>query len=132
MTSRVLVIVALGAIGCADFERGPAADAGPEAAVSVGDGGGTGFAGKVAPVLSANCERCHRPGGAASSSRLVLTGDATHDRLTVMALVSTTSPASSPLLVKSTGQGHGGGAVLRPDSAEYKTILDWITQGAAP
>jgi hypothetical protein len=40
------------------------------------------------------------------------------------------SPANSLFLAKPTGRmPHGGGVKIKPDSAEYRTILEWITAG---
>ncbi len=140
MNSDVIRISALLLLAaCADFSRGPEADAALDGAPagSLSDGGsssdgGGGFAARAAPILASNCQRCHNAGGQASASRLVLTGDAARDRATVLALISTSNPAGSPLLIEATGQGHGGGAILRSDGADYRTLLDWVSQGGKP
>ncbi len=138
MTSRFLfhgrwVAVLLILVDCGDFHRGPAPDASTDVApVPVGDGGAGAFAARVAPVLLANCDRCHHTGGSASKSRFVLTGDTMTDRMALLPLVSPANPAASALLVAALGQGHGGGAILRTDAAEYRTLIDWISQGAQP
>ena len=40
--------------------------------------------------------------------------------------------ASSRLLSKLSGSGHGGGTIYPIGSTEYATILAWIQQGAPP
>lgn len=127
------MLVALLAAACADFEPGPPpADAGAEDAAPMGGDGGAGFAARVSPILRKHCEACHRVGGAAAGSRLVLTGEPGRDWQTVRTLVSPSSPAASALLVEAAGQGHGGGAILGTDEPDYRALLEWIGQGALP
>lgn len=127
-------------VGCADFSRGaasePATDAGPTGDAgdaATGDGGGSAsFAKDVEPLLVPTCQACHVPGGEAGDTTLLLTGTAATDFATVTAFVDTSSPKSSRLLSKMSGNGHQGGAVYAAGSPEYLTVLRWIEQGAAP
>jgi mono/diheme cytochrome c family protein len=130
----VLAPILLGAaLGCADFSRGgPAIDAGETADVAArGDGAALSFAADVYPLLSP-CMSCHVPGGAASSTSLIFTGSAATDYATVLAFVNTSTPASSRLLAKMSGNGHGGGTIYAGGTPQYETILTWIQQGAPP
>jgi hypothetical protein len=102
------------------------------------DGGGAAdgskalsFAADVYPLLSI-CMNCHVPSGAASDTSLIFTGSATTDYAAVLQLVDTTAPASSRILSKLSGKGHGGGSIYAAGTPEYETILDWIQQGAPP
>jgi len=118
---------------CADFQRGPSAvldDAGVEPTPS--DGGATSFAIAVEPVLIDTCLSCHRVGGVAAGTSLVLSGEAGADFAQVSALVDLATPSASRLLSKAAGQGHGGGAVLAPGSPDYQALLQWVTDGAHP
>lgn len=121
------------ALGCADFSRGgPAADAGEASdAAATGDAGALGFSTHVDPLLEP-CKSCHVPGGAASSSSLVFTGNAATDYKAVLQFVNTGVPASSRLLSKASGSGHGGGTIYAAGTKQYETILAWIQQGAPP
>ncbi|RKH46996.1 hypothetical protein D7X55_29950 [Corallococcus sp. AB049A] len=124
------------ALGCADFERGPvSADAGPPPT----DGGGGGdagsavsFASDVHPLLTSGCQSCHRGGGAAGNTSFLLTGDADADYAAVISLTDTSNPSASRLLRKTSGAGHGGGAIYGEGSPEYQTLLAWISAGAQP
>jgi hypothetical protein len=125
----VLLAAALG--GCADLERGPpppTPDAGPDTG---GVDGGVSFS-SVRPLIDDGCGRCHTMGGMAASTTFILTGDAAAEYRAVRALVDPGAPASSRLLAKATGQGHGGGTVYRPGSPEYTALLAWISGGANP
>jgi hypothetical protein len=121
------------ALGCADFSRGgPAMETGETTDASAkGDGAALSFATDVYPLLSP-CRNCHVPGGAASSTSLIFTGTASSDYPTVLAFVNTASPASSRILAKLSGNGHGGGTIYAAGTPEYETILTWIQQGAPP
>jgi hypothetical protein len=121
------------ALGCADFSRGgPAIETGetPDASAK-SDGAALSFATDVYPLL-APCRNCHVPGGAASSTSLIFTGTAGSDYPTVLSFVNTSAPASSRMLAKMSGNGHGGGTIYAAGSPEYETILNWIQQGAPP
>jgi hypothetical protein len=133
----VALVIALGAGGCADFERGksiPGPDAGAEAGVADGGdaGGALSFAADVHPLLLSGCRRCHVEGGQAGGTSLLLSDDAAKDLPKVLALVDLSNPAGSRLLVKSAGQGHTGGAIYGPGSPEHERILNWIQGGARP
>jgi hypothetical protein len=110
------------AAGCADFTRGPAADAAADA-VPVDD---TLFETYVYPILQADCQSCHSQGEQAGASRLALTGNAKADRAGVVALVYPDYPEGSLLLQRATGNGHSGGVIFGPDSDEYFTLRNWI------
>jgi hypothetical protein len=73
---------------------------------------------------------CHVPGGAASDTSLIFSGNAVTDYTTVLSLVDTSAPASSRILTKVSGNGHGGGTIYAAGSPEYQTLLVWIQQGA--
>lgn len=140
MSSRRLALLLLLLIsGCADLERGepspPAPDAGAttDGAVTATDGGATvSFARDVYPILVDRCARCHSSSGEASDTSFILGNDPARDLASVRKLVDPDDPAGSRLLVKAAGTGHGGGAILAPSSAEYQTILQWISQGSPP
>ncbi|MES1207660.1 MAG: hypothetical protein ABUS79_17115 [Pseudomonadota bacterium] len=116
---------------CADFSRGePSAPAGASTdAGAPADAGALSFATDVYPLL-AICMNCHVPGGAASSSSLIFTGQSGTDYDAVMKFVQTASPASSRLLSKVSGNGHGGGTIYAVGTTQYEAILAWIQQGA--
>ena len=108
---------ALLAGACADFTRGPAADAAADDTL---------FDDYVYPILQSKCQSCHSQGGEAQFSRLLLTGDAKADRAGVVALVYRDYPEGSLLLQRATGNGHSGGLIFGPDSDEYFTLRNWI------
>jgi hypothetical protein len=127
-----LVLALAAAAGCADLQRGPAApvpDAGPDTGAR--DGGGVSFA-TVRPLLDDGCRRCHSPGQMAGNTGFLLTGDGAAEYLSARGFLDLSVPASSRLLAKATGQGHGGGTIYRPGSAEYAALLAWISDGANP
>jgi hypothetical protein len=131
-SDRWLVALLVLASACADIERGPAPevpDAGPDA--MAGDGGGVSFA-SVRPLLEDGCKRCHSSGQMAGNTGLLLSGDASSEYNVVRSFVNVMNPATSRLLVKAGGQGHGGGAIYRAGSPEYAALLAWIQGGAAP
>lgn len=136
--TRAAVLTAMFALalGCADFERGPvAADAGepPIDGGGEGDAGGAvSFASDVHPLLTTGCQSCHRSGGAAGNTSFLLTGDADADYAAALSLTDTSNPSASRLLRKTSGAGHGGGAVYGVDTPEYQTLLAWISGGAQP
>ena len=89
------------------------------------DVGAVNFA-RLSSTLAGKCTPCHVPGGAASSY-----WDSSASAK-IIALVNTTSPASSRLLQKGLGQlSHGGGPVWTTASTEYKIALRWVTDGAS-
>ena len=122
------------AVGCADFSRGPAApvaDGGAGEGGAASDGGGASFA-AVEAIVTGSCQRCHATGGEAGDTTFLLTGDAAADFTTVTGFVDTNAPASSRLLAKMSGNGHGGGTVHAAGTPEYETVLRWIQEGARP
>ena len=128
-------VFAVAALGCADFSRGPT-QMSTGATGGTADGGGTGdgngalsFATDVYPLLTI-CMNCHVPGGAASDTSLIFSGNAATDYNTVLSFVDTSAPASSRILSKVSGNGHGGGTIYAAGSPEYETLLAWIQQGA--
>jgi len=129
-------VVVLAVIGCADVERGPRPpepDAAPDAAAMEAGAvdAGVPFA-SVFPLIDGGCKRCHMPGGMATDTKFLLTGQAATDYAAVRALVDPASPAGSRLLAKASGQGHQGGVIYRTSSTEYAALLAWIQAGAAP
>lgn len=120
-------------LGCADFSRGrPSMDAGETAeAGGTSDGGAVSFATDIYPLLT-TCMSCHVPGGAAADTSLIFSGNAAADYTNVQQFVSTSAPASSRLLSKVSGNGHGGGTIYAAGTTQYETILAWIQQGAPP
>jgi hypothetical protein len=134
--TAVAVTAILSTLGaCADLERGPAApvdevpDGGADDAT---DGGALSFATPVHGLLLTACQPCHAAGAQAGDTALLLTGDVAADDAVVAPFVDAAAPASSRLLAKMSGQGHGGGIVYASDSVAYQTILKWIQQGARP
>lgn len=130
--SWALTALLLAALGCADFSRGPTVDSGGTTdAGATGDGGALSFATDIYPLLTI-CKNCHVPGGQASDTSLIFTGNSGTDYKTVLQFVDTAAPASSQLLSKVSGNGHGGGTVYAVGTPQYETILAWIQQGAPP
>lgn len=137
-----MAIAAVLAVGCADFSRGgaaPHADAGDGPAdSSAPEGGGPSsdaalsFAADVHGILTGTCERCHAAGQEAGDTMLILTGDASADYAVVMPFINTSAPASSRLLAKMSGNGHGGGTLYAVGTPQYQTVLLWIQEGAPP
>lgn len=127
----VFALAALAA-GCADFERGPAApavDAGAGEGGAANPDGAASFA-AVEEILAGSCQRCHATGGEAGDTAFLLTGDAAADFTAATAFVDVNAPASSRLLTKMAGNGHGGGTVHAAGTPEYQTVLTWIQEGA--
>ena len=122
------------AVGCADFSRGPAA---PVADGGAGEGGasnpdaGVSFA-DVEAILVDGCQRCHAPGGEASDTTFLISGDPAADHATAAGFVDVNAPGSSRLLARMSGNGHGGGTVHAAGTPEYQTVLTWIQEGALP
>lgn len=142
----VVAAVALALTACADFRRGqpadempvpaaggaPGPDAAPASAVDAGGVFAPSFAATVDPPLREACGRCHTPSGQASGTAFVLGATAADDYAAASRLVDATAPASSRLLAKARGDGHGGGAIWPVSSYEYQLVTQWITQGARP
>lgn len=86
----------------------------------------------IAPLIQAKCGACHATSGIVGQSFLLNSAAATGDYATVLAEVDTGNPAGSNLLLRASGAAsHTGGAVWADTSAEYATVLQWITEGAA-
>ncbi|MDZ4696144.1 MAG: hypothetical protein SGI86_13430 [Deltaproteobacteria bacterium] len=141
----MLVLVALAAAGCADFERGSPAmrdstNATQDGSVRAEDAGVTvdvsiervSYTGQVYPLLLSLCRDCHRMGGEATTSGFVLGGDSLADYPTIARLSSSTRPAESRLLAKATGQGHQGGVVISAGADAFEIIVQWVQQGLRP
>jgi mono/diheme cytochrome c family protein len=132
---RIAAVLLGLAVGCADLSRGPAA---PVADGGAGEGGasnpdaGASFATGVEAILVDGCQRCHAPGGEASDTTFLISGDPAADYATAMAFVDVNAPGSSRLLAKMSGNGHGGGTVHAAGTPEYQTVLTWIQEGAQP
>jgi hypothetical protein len=88
------------------------------------------FAPEIFQLVQTNCRSCHAAGAAAGSSGLSLKGAARPDFEVVRRFANLNSPRASPLLIKSSGQAHGGGAVLPAASRGYRRLLAWIAAGA--
>jgi hypothetical protein len=84
----------------------------------------------IHPLLMQSCQVCHRAEGPARATRLVLAGDAATDYAIVRPFVTPSAPAGSPLLLKSAGQMHGGGAPWPADGEAHARVLAWIAKGA--
>jgi mono/diheme cytochrome c family protein len=88
------------------------------------------FSGRIRKQLAGDCESCHASGGAAGSTRYVISGELDADYRVAKQLVDTNDPKSSVLLRKASGNGHAGGTTYPIGSAKYKTLLQWIEGGA--
>lgn len=86
----------------------------------------------VQPLIGAGCRECHRAGGQAANTTLLLTGDASSDLAAVLPYVNRNDNANSRLLTKAAGRNHGGGAIWPSASMQAATVLMWIQQGARP
>ena len=84
----------------------------------------------IHPLLMTTCSVCHRAGGPAATTRLVLSGEPAVDHGAVSRLVTVRDPAASALLTKAGGQAHAGGALWPADSANHARVLAWIAKGA--
>ncbi len=126
-----VLLLALPALGCADFHRGPAAPdggQGSDAALVVDFT----FETQVYPLLQMDCQQCHAVGREARGSQLLLSGNARLDRAMVVALVDPGVPDQSLLLIRATGESHPGGTAIAPETDAYVTIADWIAQLPTP
>jgi hypothetical protein len=96
---------------------------------------------RVAPILAKRCAPCHAdPRKRRKMGRFFLRpapGRRMRERFQernfahVVDFVEPGDPSASPLLLKAIGlraggSQHGGGAVVRPNSADYGTLIDWI------
>ena len=83
------------------------------------------FKTNVLPILNKQCASCH-----GSSGDFTITNSATPYE-GVTPFVNISSATQSRLLQKASGQvGHAGGTVIGSTTADYKTIRDWIRDGA--
>jgi len=87
---------------------------------------GTSFVNDIAPIFDV-CAVCH----------LGFDNPKFNNRKTlyrnVINFVNTDDPLNSPILSKPSGQHHGGGTIQgfeSPSSDHYKTVLQWIQEGA--
>jgi hypothetical protein len=89
------------------------------------------YEGDVYPILWPECSACHKAGGSAGNTALVLTNDADADYDMIFSLVTPGDPDASLLLQEASGAtSHLGGSALPETSIEYQTIAAWVEQGA--
>ncbi len=88
------------------------------------------FASGVHPILMAACASCHRANAPAAMTRLVLTGVVAGDEAAARGLLDPAAPARSPLLTKSSGESHGGGAILPVGDPRHDVLLAWAKHAA--
>jgi hypothetical protein len=84
----------------------------------------------IHPALVQTCRPCHVAGGPAGATRLVLSDDPAADHASVLRLVDTRNPVASLLLVKASGQMHGGGSPWPAGNPAAARALAWIAGGA--
>jgi hypothetical protein len=132
------ITVCLGG-ACADWSRGSVSfDAATAFDAGASDGSGQSpdaalsFADPVHGLLTAACQSCHAQGQQAGTTLFLLTGDRSADYASVSRFIDVGAPASSRLLAKMSGRGHGGGTLYAADAPEYQTVLRWIQEGARP
>lgn len=134
VAGALMLFTTLVGLGCADFSRGGPAPtdegAGGSGAGGAGSGSALSFAADVESILSGGCRGCHTAGGQAEGTTLLLTGMPEVDYAVVVPLIDTSAAAASRLLLKMTGNGHGGGRVYAVGTPSYQTVLLWIQQGA--
>ena len=86
----------------------------------------------VAPI----CSGCHYPGGGPPVFYTDPAAPSTDPRDnrdpydTMRSLINFADPEFSRLLLKPTGNHHGGGALVAVPSTEYDVLLNWILEGA--
>ena len=95
-------------------------------------------------VATQSCLNCHKPGGDAEDSRFVLRDPARsqgparaelmrQNRAAFEQMARLTSGRQSRLLLKATGKiKHGGKEALKPDSADYRVLADFVRRANAP
>ena len=86
------------------------------------------FANDVMPILESKCKNCHGNNG-----RFKVTSTSnTLKNLQSNSLINSSSPDDSKLLRKARDRFflHGGGEVLSQTSTQYKTIAQWMREGA--
>jgi hypothetical protein len=95
-------------------------------------------------VGAAECLKCHKPGGDAEDSKLVLRDLARsqgtaraeamrHNRDALAEMARLREGDQARLLLKATGKvKHGGKEVLKPDSAAYRVLAEFVRRVNAP
>ena len=93
-------------------------------------------------VAAQACLKCHKTGGDAEDTKLVLQdpsrekepGDALrHNRAAFEKIAALREKDQSRLLLKATGGlDHEGKQVMKPDSAGYRILAEWVRQVNAP
>ena len=86
------------------------------------------FSSDVMPILTTKCKACHGNNGRFSVSST----DGTYNNLTANGFIDTNTPDDARLLQKARNRFflHGGGEVLSQNSSGYKTIAQWMLEGA--
>lgn len=87
----------------------------------------------ILTVKGCNSSNCHGAIAGKNGFKLSLFGyDPTADHAMMTRRLDRTTPAASLLLAKPSFQiAHGGGKVLPEGSPEYRTMLEWVRQGAS-
>jgi len=88
------------------------------------------YTGRVRKLLDSGCASCHGSGKSAGKTRFVITGELDADYQNAKRLVSVGEPKTSVLLRKAAGDSHGGGTNFPAGSANHRTLLQWIEDGA--
>ncbi len=63
---------------------------------------------------------------------MVLSGDAAADEAQARRLIDAAAPDRSPLVVKASGEMHGGGSVISVGDASYRALVAWAAEPVAP
>jgi hypothetical protein len=82
-------------------------------------------------VLMSSCAVCHRPGGPAAATRLLLSGDVAGDEAAARAFIDPATPATSLLLAKARGEMHAGGVVLPSGDPRADVLAAWAASTVA-
>ncbi len=103
------------------------------------------FADELWPKVAAqSCLECHRAGGDAEESKLILQDPARdtnsnrresmqHNRAAFARMAASRKGDQSRLLLKATGGlAHGGEEVLKPDSAAYRILAEFVRRTTGP
>jgi mono/diheme cytochrome c family protein len=93
------------------------------------------FTADIAPVLdAAGCTGCHTDGGNPRPPVFYTPGPNRDVYTTVRSLINFDDPEKSRLLLKPSGQHHGGNLIpgfdLEGDRSNYDLFLNWILEGA--
>jgi len=83
-------------------------------------------------LLVERCSVCHRAGGMAAATRLVLGASAADDLAAARRLVDAAAPEQSLLVTKAGGEMHAGGPVLPAGSAGREKLIAWARAGEEP